>query len=138
MQLLSCFLIVFLSSCLGKLDQKQMQSTIEQAKACYKELGMAEDSDLVMRAIQNVDLDFSDQEVDFIRCVQLKQGVLDAEGNYHTQKIKDFFLQSKTFNEENVNEVVDACFDLPEEMPVKEKVRKSYSCLLTKKKFDFV
>lgn len=40
-----------------------MQSTIEQAKACYKELGIAEGSDLVMRAIQNVDLEFSDQEV---------------------------------------------------------------------------
>uniref|UniRef100_A0A1Q3FTB8 Putative insect pheromone/odorant binding protein n=1 Tax=Culex tarsalis TaxID=7177 RepID=A0A1Q3FTB8_CULTA len=123
--------------CLAALNPEQARILGNLAKSCYPELGLPEDSDMLLRAVKN-ELTYTEEEVKFLVCVGRKYDLLDAEGKFKTQRMKDFLLKSNAFERQDVIDVIDQCFGQREESTLEERAQEAYKCFQATKKFSIV
>ncbi|KAL1379157.1 hypothetical protein pipiens_015108 [Culex pipiens pipiens] len=138
MKFLAVFVILCVGCCLAKLDQQQLETFSGTTKACFEELQIPAGWDFPTKAMQDKITTFSDQHIDFIACVGRKYGVLNEEGRYNAQLVKEFFLKSNTFDRQQVEEVVDLCYGEPKGTTLKENVAEATKCFLANKKFKLM
>ncbi|KAL1379155.1 hypothetical protein pipiens_015106 [Culex pipiens pipiens] len=139
MKLLVIFLVCCSSCCLAKLDQQQLETFSGVTKACFEELQIPAGWEFPTQALQDEKtITFSDRHIDFIVCATRKYNVLDEEGRYNTQLVKEIFLKSNTFDKQQVDEVVDLCYGDPKGTTLRENVAEATKCFFANKKFKLM
>ncbi|EDS38529.1 predicted protein [Culex quinquefasciatus] len=138
MKFLAVFVTFCVGCCLAALDQQQLETMNGFTKACFEELNIPAGSDFPIKAMQGKMTTFSDQHIDFIVCVGRKYGVLNEEGRYNAQLVKEIFLKSNTFDRQQVEEVVDLCYGEPKGTTLKENVAEATKCFFANKKFKLM
>ncbi|EDS33859.1 hypothetical protein CpipJ_CPIJ001871 [Culex quinquefasciatus] len=138
MKLLVALTILCLGcSCLAQLNPEQAKILANLAKSCYPELGLPEDSDLLLRTVKN-EITYTEDDVKFLLCVARKYDLIDAEEKFKTQRMKDFLLKSNVFARQDIIDVIDQCFEQREESTLEERMKESVKCFQANKKFSIV